>query len=204
MILSSKILLAIKVAVKAHENQKRFIGANDIVYPYIVHPIRVSEIVRMILYSCALSDISSDIGIIPIRDEIICASILHDVPEDTDVKLIDLENLFGTVISSLVNEVTSDSIGLKKMGKAKYLIDKINNMSYPALIIKLSDRLDNVSDLIDKSNEFSDRYYKESVEIVQNIKTKCDEKESIVFLKNAIIEVLKKYRSHREGQDISL
>ena len=66
---------AYEIALKAHANQRRKSGD-----PYILHPIAVARI-------CA-----EEIGLGPTG--IICA-LLHDVVEDTEITLSDIENKFG-------------------------------------------------------------------------------------------------------------
>ena len=80
---------AFNLAVKAHENVRRKSGE-----PYILHPIAVAHI-------CA-----KEIGLGTIS--IICA-LLHDVVEDTDYTIEDIEKLFGAKIASIINGLTNQS-----------------------------------------------------------------------------------------------
>src|SRR3546814_7797357 len=71
--------------MKAHGAQKRASGD-----PYFSHPIEVAGI---------LTDLKLD-------DSSIITALLHDVVEDTDTTLEDVEALFGKEISHLVDGVT--------------------------------------------------------------------------------------------------
>src|SRR3546814_14378037 len=71
--------------MKAHGAQKRASGD-----PYFSHPIEVAGI---------LTDLTLD-------DSSIITALLHDVVEDTDTTLEDVEALFGKEISHLVDGVT--------------------------------------------------------------------------------------------------
>ncbi|MDP5091049.1 MAG: HD domain-containing protein, partial [Saprospiraceae bacterium] len=77
---------AYEIALKAHANQRRKSGD-----PYILHPIAVARI-------CA-----EEIGLGPTG--IICA-LLHDVVEDTEITLSEIENKFGVRVAKIVDGLT--------------------------------------------------------------------------------------------------
>src|SRR5215208_2148965 len=83
---------AYDVAAAAHEGQLRDSGA-----PYIEHPLQVAT---------TLADLQMDTATI-------CASLLHDVVEDTSVELTAIENDFGAEVARLVDGVT-------KLSQAEY------------------------------------------------------------------------------------
>ena len=84
--INTKLILRVyDFAKKNHKEQKRLSGEN-----YIIHPLNVANI---------LADINLD-------DATICAAILHDVIEDTEVTRDDLEKEFGTEIATMVDGVT--------------------------------------------------------------------------------------------------
>lgn len=108
--------------------------------------------------------------------DIICASLLHDVLEDCyedpEVGYIELKEKFGKRIADLVVEVTSvgDEIDHDYDGsKTNYLIDKMTHMTDDALIIKLADRLQNISDAFTATERFRNKYYKETVAIISDL-----------------------------------
>ena len=146
-----------KFAKEAHKGQiRKFIGL-----PYFdAHVKKVNEIVKRY---------TTD-------EDLLCASILHDVPEDCyddyEVGLAEIENLFGSRVSKLVAELTSikDEIDDTYEGdKAAYLVDKMIHMSDDALIIKLSDRLQNISDAFTAAERFRNKYFEETWRIVEDI-----------------------------------
>jgi len=87
---------ALKYAVKAHEGQFRSDGT-----PYVKHPERVAAFVKNFKKSHNL-------------DALISAAYLHDTIEDTDTTHEDLEKMFGGLIASMVKELTSEPVTLKK------------------------------------------------------------------------------------------
>ena len=99
------------------------------------------------------------------------AAILHDTLEDVDYVTFDLiKDKFGIKIAKLVKELTSDEESIQKHGKANYLLNKMNYMSEDALLIKLCDRLQNVSDMYAASVTFRTKYIRETQFIIDGLK----------------------------------
>lgn len=116
-------------AKERHKGQLRSDGQE-----YVTHPIRVSELVEQYKPSKNPNVLKA-------------GALLHDVLEDTYTSYRELQDRFGEVVASLVMEVTSSTYVPKLVGKQIYLAHKMQYMSSYALIIKLADRLDNISDL---------------------------------------------------------
>ena len=74
---------AIIYATVMHQGKTRKFGG----IPYILHPMEVAQI---------LSTMTDDM-------EIIAAGILHDIVEDTDGTLAEIENRFGKRVAYLVS-----------------------------------------------------------------------------------------------------
>jgi (p)ppGpp synthase/HD superfamily hydrolase len=79
---------ALAFADERHAGQTR--GIDDL--PFVTHPVEVA---------CLLHE-----GGYP--DEVVAAGVLHDVVEDTDAELSDLEARFGSRVAELVKAVTDD------------------------------------------------------------------------------------------------
>ncbi|MCH5348977.1 MAG: bifunctional (p)ppGpp synthetase/guanosine-3',5'-bis(diphosphate) 3'-pyrophosphohydrolase [Oscillospiraceae bacterium] len=127
----SKIISAYEFAAKAHANQFRSSGE-----PYITHPLAVSFI---------LLELGMD-------TDTICAAMLHDVVEDTDVTLEEVKKLFGQDVAMLVDGVTKlGKIPLftKEEQQAENVRKILLAMSQDirVIIIKLCDRLHNMRTL---------------------------------------------------------
>lgn len=146
---------ALIFAKEKHKNQNRKV-TND---PYVNHPISVAKILRENKKSHKIK-------------ELVAAAFLHDTLEDTNTTEHELEKLFGKLITSLVLELTTDEKEKEKIGKEKYLAEKMSDdsrMSNWALVIKLADRLDNVSDLKNADEKFRKRYTKETRHILETL-----------------------------------
>lgn len=133
--------------------------------PYFTHPSQVAEIVKQF---------SKD-------PEIIAAAYLHDTLEDTETTYDEIAVSFSTRVADLVQELTSVKEDSQKLGKAVYLSQKLNQMSPEALLIKLADRLDNVSDLGTTSESFSEKYKKETRYILENLRRPLDASHSAII-----------------------
>ena len=124
----SRIRQAFEIAVDAHKDMRRKDGA-----PYILHPIAVAQIV------------AREIGLGP--TSIICA-LLHDVVEDTEWTLGDIEREFDKKIASIIDGLTKISgvFDLKSSAQAenfrKLLLTLADDVR--VILIKLSDRLHNM------------------------------------------------------------
>ena len=78
---------------------------------------------------------------------------------------------FNKETADLVMELTSDKSGIDSMGKGPYLVSKMNKMSPNALLIKLADRLDNVSDFVKANPKWVEKYKAETNYILDHLKT---------------------------------
>jgi len=124
----ARIEKAFRFANAAHDGIKRKSGE-----PYIIHPIAVAKIVAKDLGLGATS---------------IVAAILHDVVEDTEYSLTDIENMFGEKVARIVDGLTKlsgdfdsrQALTLKKM--LMTLSDDIR-----VILIKIADRLHNMQTL---------------------------------------------------------
>ena len=120
---------AFDIAVDAHSKQRRKTGE-----PYIYHPIAVAKIVAMEIGLGATS---------------IAAALLHDVVEDTDYTLNDMEQLFGETIARIVNGLTKIS-RLNKEQDASIQAENFRKMlltlhdDVRVILIKIADRLHNM------------------------------------------------------------
>ena len=126
------ITKAFNFARQAHKGVRRLSGE-----PYIMHPIAVAQI------AC------SEVGL---GSTSICAALLHDVVEDTDYTVEDIENIFGAKIAQIVDGLTKISGGIfgeQASAQAENFKKLLLTMSddIRVIIIKICDRLHNMRTL---------------------------------------------------------
>ena len=126
------ITKAFNFARQAHKGVRRLSGE-----PYIMHPIAVAQI------AC------SEIGL---GSTSICSALLHDVVEDTDYTVEDIENMFGPKIAQIVDGLTKISGGIfgeqasAQAENFKKLLLTMNE-DIRVILIKIADRLHNMRTL---------------------------------------------------------
>lgn len=140
---------ALDFAFRLHSKQKRVSEE-----PYITHPLSVGEI---------LIDLNCD-------TETICAGLLHDTLEDTDIDIVQLEQEFGPQVSQLVEGVT-------KLGKLSFTSTEEHQaenfrkmliataLDLRVVLVKIADRLHNMKTLNYLPSEKQKRIAQETLDI---------------------------------------
>lgn len=121
---------AFDIANKAHYGSRRKSGE-----PYILHPIEVAKIV------------SGEIGL---GSKAVVCALLHDVVEDTDLSLEDIESMFDPKIAQIIDGLTKIRGVLKtKAGQAENFKKMIFTLAEDVrvILIKIADRLHNMRTL---------------------------------------------------------
>jgi GTP pyrophosphokinase len=124
---------AFKIANEAHWNMRRKDGT-----PYIIHPISVAKIVNQ------------EIGL---GAKSITVALLHDVVEDTDYPLENVEREFGPKIASLIDGLTKISGTYDKSSSSSMQAENFRKMlltisdDLRVILIKIADRLHNMRTL---------------------------------------------------------
>ena len=140
---------AFDLAVEAHVGQRRATGET-----YVTHPIASAQIL-------------AELGIDPIA---IQAALLHDVPEDTEYNLTDIEERFGAEVAQLVDGVTKlsrFSTHSHEQQQAENIRKMLLAMAQDirVVLIKLADRLHNMRTLYGLPSDKQQRIARQTMEI---------------------------------------
>ncbi|MGE3278634.1 MAG: HD domain-containing protein [Candidatus Altimarinota bacterium] len=187
---AKKIREAFEFAQKAHAGQTRMSGE-----PYITHPFAVTMI---------LAEYGAD-------EESIIAALLHDVVEDTEYTLSDIEKHFGKAVATIVDTLTKLPHATEVMhhhqidSKIESIrkIFEVMQHDVRAIVIKLCDRLHNMETLVHFRPEKQKRIAQETLDIyvkiadrlsVADLKERLEE-ESMKYLYPAPFQLLQKLKA---------
>ena len=135
---------ALAFAAKAHDGQvRKYTGA-----PYIGHPIEVAQI------------LSTAPGII---GEQVIAGLLHDVIEDTDIGVVEIEQKFGCVVAVFVEGMTDTTVPSDGNRATRKAMDRarLARTSPEVKTIKLADMISNSRDILEHDPGFAKTYIPE-------------------------------------------
>lgn len=142
---------AYEFAKAKHEGQTRKSGE-----PYIHHPIEVAYILASLQSGPAT----------------IASGLLHDVVEDTDATIEDIERLFGEDVAKIVDSLTKiQRMKLSRMTAADFEAEDHRKIflgmarDVRVIIVKLADRLHNLRTLDSLSSERQKALAKETIEV---------------------------------------
>lgn len=128
----------IEFAVQAHGAQKR--KGTDILY--IVHPFETALL---------LSQAGAD-------ETVVCAGLLHDVLEDTDITYEQLKKQFGINIADLVQSRSEDKSKTWEERKTS-TINGIKNLTYDQKMLLCADKLSNMRSIVSDYEQIGDKLW---------------------------------------------
>lgn len=186
---------AFDVSVEAHKEQRRKSGE-----AYIFHPIAVAKIV------------ASEIGL---GATSIAAALLHDVVEDTEITVHDLERMFNPKLAQIVEGLTKIALVQKDLNISmqaenfRKMILTLND-DVRVILIKLADRLHNMQTMDSMREDKQTKIASETLYIyaplahrlgLYNIKTKLEDL-GLKYTEPAIYnEIVSKLKETKEEQD---
>jgi len=149
-------LAAIDVAKRAHKDQRRKY-TNE---PYIVHPFAVAGLV---------ASVTED-------DDMIVASLLHDVCEDSPMEIKTIRGIFGVRIAQMVEDLTDVSKPTDGNRAKRRAIDREHTSiaSPEAKTIKLADLIDNTKSICAFDPEFAKVYMPEKRALLEVLRAGGD------------------------------
>ncbi|WP_108805570.1 bifunctional (p)ppGpp synthetase/guanosine-3',5'-bis(diphosphate) 3'-pyrophosphohydrolase [Aquimarina sp. Aq107] len=187
---------AFDIAVDAHKDQRRKSGE-----AYIFHPIAVAKIV------------ASEIGLDATS---IAAALLHDVVEDTEYTLVDIEQMFGDTVARIVDGLTKIS-SLKKDKDISLQAENFRKMlltlndDVRVIIIKIADRLHNMQTMDAMRPDKQVKIASETLYIyaplahrigLYNIKTELEDLGLKYTEPEVYKDILEKIKESKEEQDV--
>lgn len=136
-------------ATKAHAGQQRKYTGE----PYIKHPAEVVELVRSV----------------PHTEAMLAAAWLHDVIEDTPIRLEDIEQAFGKEVADLVDDLTDVSHPSDGNRRKRKHLDLLHTAktSPAAKTIKLADLISNTRSIVAHDPEFARVYLTEKAALMK-------------------------------------
>ncbi|MET0759806.1 MAG: RelA/SpoT family protein [Flavobacterium sp.] len=186
---------AFDVAVDAHQEQRRKSGE-----AYIFHPIAVAKIV------------ASQIGL---GATSIAAALLHDVVEDTDITVADIERMFNPKIAQIVEGLTKIAQVQKDMNVSmqaenfRKMLLTLND-DVRVILIKLADRLHNMQTMDSMAESKQTKIASETLYIyaplahrlgLYNIKTQLEDL-GLKYTEPAVYnDIVSKIKETKEEQD---
>jgi guanosine-3',5'-bis(diphosphate) 3'-pyrophosphohydrolase len=144
----SQLDFAIQIAAEYHRGKTRNATIGGTQLPYVTHPL---EVLKKIWFW--------GVG----EEVMFIAAVLHDTVEDTDLTGTLIQEHFGEQVRSVVEELTfipdRNWTRDQKVEKKNEYIESFRNKSVEALVIKLADRILNVSDFLMTDPYYAKRYY---------------------------------------------
>lgn len=161
---------ALEFATKKHEGQFRKDGKT----PYVSHPKRVAELVRKYVRA---NGKDYDLTSFGMGRSMVAAMYLHDTVEDCGVTIKEIREEFGPDIAILVDWMTNKTHGMKAPRADRKRLDRERLAKAPkeAKIIKMLDRIDNLSDGGGMDMDFKRKYVKESLLLVEVLRDADEE-----------------------------
>ena len=149
------IQTAMHLAKRCHDGQyRKYTGE-----PYLVHPFAVAGLVQ---------SVTND-------EDMICAALLHDTVEDSDMKISTIRGLFSMRIGDIVWELT-DNVELSTGNRAyrkRLALERLQFASPETQTIKLADLIDNTKSILAHDPAFAKVYMREKDDLL-HVLTKGD------------------------------
>jgi len=125
------LLRAARFAAERHRDQRRKDAEAS---PYINHPLAVAGVLAV------------EGGVV--EETLLVAALLHDTVEDTETSFREIEEVFGSRVRWLVEEVTDDA-SLPKKTRKQLQVEHAPRLSSSAKQLKMADKICNVRDIVE-------------------------------------------------------
>jgi len=142
-----KINEAVQFASVAHDGQYR----KKLNVPYISHPCTAAIILMSYLPNTHFSEKE--------KEEMVVATILHDVWEDTDVTLEEIEERFGKQVAEYVKGASEQDKSLPWEERKRQKIEALKTKSLNLKYIVCADKVHNLLSIIEDQKEYGDEVW---------------------------------------------
>ena len=150
------LLRAARFAAEKHREQRRKDAEAS---PYINHPLGVAGVLAI------------EGGVV--EETLLVAALLHDTVEDTETSLPEIEEVFGSRVRRLVEEVTDDA-SLPKTTRKQLQVEHAPRLSSSAKQLKIADKICNVRDIAERPPaEWSQQRKTEYLEWTEQVIAGC-------------------------------
>lgn len=178
---SESVRRAAQFCERAHQGQKRDDGRD-----YATHPQAVADILRR----HGVTD-----------EATLAAAYLHDVIEDTATDEATLEREFGNEVAELVRELTNiGPRGRSFAEKQATLLAHARKMSAKARLVKMADRLHNLSEMHAWPAWKQARYARAGIELLEALRASPDESLA-EELRTAAAAIIARHASEKSDSD---
>ena len=148
---------ALAFAASHHEGQTRDLDGK----PFVTHPVEVACLLHEAGYS----------------DEVVAAGVLHDVLEDTDAKVGDLEQRFGAEVARLVAAVSDDPSIADDAQRKAALREQVARAGECAVAVFAADKVSKARELrvrtgygrFERKDEARIEHYRASLEMLDDL-----------------------------------
>ena len=152
------LLEAARIAADAHDGQRR----KSTEASYVLHPLRVAGRVA--------AQTIEDRGR---HQRMILAAILHDTLEDTEFPPEAIEERFGAGVLLLVKDLTKETDVEDRAERRRRMLEHCGTMNRDAQLVKLADRLDNMTEMDGMPADFIARYCHEAGVMLDRLRGAC-------------------------------
>ena len=187
---------AIIFAVQSHKKQLR----KGTMLPYILHPLEVMEILYLMSGN----------------QELLAAGVLHDVVEDTPVKLEEIAERFGTRVAELVASHTDKHPELTWEERKEKALEETAQAGLPEQQLVLADKLANIRNMVRDYNKIGDElwsrfhqgrekqawYYHKGVEILRGLAQDPASAPFYEEFKKLVYELYGEPEAHLNAEDL--
>lgn len=153
-----RLFNAHRLAQDSHKDQWRK-GAEE---PYFNHVYRVSQSVANYLALKGMTYAFERHSV-----DMMIAALLHDVVEDCDVTLDEIQSLFGLRVRTWVDGLTNVSVGVNRADREYKTRQKLMAAPWEVKLIKCFDIYDNGKTMAIQDSNFGVRWYPEKLQLVK-------------------------------------